>query len=113
MTLIQAPPTDVRSTCPDWCDGSCRTAALPEPFHVADIAELALADADYLGEQVATWVAIESIDVASGEPGAPVIRFQLNASPSHKYDRGLQLTPEQAVELGRALVVAGIVAGRR
>lgn len=99
------PPTELRPGCPAWCDGTCQ---LTPGFHTRDIADLDVADADLLGDRSTVWAALETAGA-----GLPTIRLQLRPSKHHPIDRGLQLSADQAVELGRALVLAGIVAGWR
>jgi hypothetical protein len=107
QTLTTAPTTGLRPSCPAWCDGSCRVAPAPEPFHTLDVAEVEMRDADLVDEPFTAWVAVETLDDRPAH-----IRVNLRPSRSRPHDQGLELTPEQAIELGRALVLAGIVARR-
>ncbi|GIF71921.1 hypothetical protein [Asanoa siamensis] len=93
---------------PDWCSREGCQMPTGEMFHTRDVAEMDLADADSLNEPVSTWLAVEQTE---GDTRAPArVRFQLRASASHKFERGLHLTPGQAVELGLYLIKAGHLA---
>lgn len=107
QTLASPSTAQLPATCPAWCDGSCHAYASPELFHARDVAEVEMRDADLLDDPTTAWVAIESLDDRAAQ-----IRLNIRPSRARRHDTGLQLTPDQAIELGRALLMAGIVGGR-
>lgn len=107
VELARPPADQLSPTCPTWCDGSCHAYASPELFHTRDVAEVEVADADLVDDPTTAWVAIESLDDRAAQ-----IRLNIRPSRARRHDTGLQLTPGQAIELGRALVLAGIAGGR-